>query len=255
MKFNNIYFCNIRVKELADFLHVVFPFLNVLGVLNVKLKELLVGLALQMKELDEALPKVSFKGETRTVNDYDDHRDSEYLAFRTFIEAFIHSRNPTTREQAMLIYDTLKANGYALNNLPMKAESTSIRALDELFKVGRCADSLQALSAKPLWGNVMIAQDEFEGVNANRSELRVTEDTGEAAFIVAKRVKAKCTEVFEMVEALYLVEGKAEYANAIVKINQEIDAVMVQIRTRATLAAKAKDTDKQPNLPNFDNMV
>jgi len=246
MKFTKIYFCNIRVKELSDFLRVIFPILNALGVQNAKLKGLLVGLSLAMAELDGAIPKVSLKGETRSVHERDDHRDGEYLTFRTFIEAFTHSRNATIREQAMLIYDTLKSNSfYTLNSLPLKEESTAIRTLDGLFKEGRLADALTALNGKPLWQNVVDAEEEFEGVKANRSELEVTEDAGDAAFQVAKRAKAKCTEVFDLVEALYLVEGKAEYAEAMAKVNLEIDALMALMRTRATLSAKkAKEANK-----------
>ena len=246
MKFAKIYFCNIRVKELSDFLHVIFPILNALGVQNAKLKGLLVGLSLAITELDGAIPKVSLKGETRGVKECDDHRDGEYLTFRTFIEAFTHSRNLTIREQAMLIYDTLKSNGYyTLNSLPLKEESTAIRTLDGLFKVGRLADALTALNGKTLWQNVVVAQDEFEGAKANRSELEVTEDAGDAAYQVGKRAKAKCTEVFDLVEALYMVEDKAEYAEAITKVNLEIDALMALMRTRATLAAKAKEEQKK----------
>ena len=246
MKFKTIYTNSIRVKELSNFLHVVFPILNALGILNVKLKELLVGLSVAMVELDKAIPKVSLKGETRGVNEKDDYRDGEFLTFRTFIEAFTHSRNPTVREQALLIYDTLKANGYyTLNGLPLNEESTAIRTLDELFREGRLAEALVALNGKPLWQNVVVAQDEFEGVKANRSELKVTEDAGEAATLVAKRARAKCTQVFELVEALYLVEGKAEYADAITRVNLEIDAAMALVRTRATLAEKAKDEQKK----------
>lgn len=246
MKFKTIYTNSIRVKELSNFLHVVFPILNALGILNVKLKELLVGLSVAMVELDKAIPKVSLKGETRGVNEKDDYRDGEFLTFRTFIEAFTHSRNPTVREQALLIYDTLKANGYyTLNGLPLNEESTAIRTLDELFREGRLAEALVALNGKPLWQNVVVAQDEFEGVKANRSELKVTEDAGEAATLVAKRARAKCTQVFELVEALYLVEGKAEYADAITRVNLEIDAAMALVRTRATLAEKAKEEQKK----------
>lgn len=246
MKFTSIHFSNIRVKELSDFLHVIFPILNALGVHNAKLKGMLVGLSLAMTELDGAIPKISLKGETRSVRENDDHRDGEFLTFRTFIEAFTHSRNPTVREQALLIYDTLKANGYyTLNGLPLNEESTAIRTLDELFREGRLAEALVALNGKPLWQNVVVAQDEFEGVKANRSELKVTEDAGEAATLVAKRAKAKCTQVFELVEALYLVEGKAEYADAITRVNLEIDAAMALARTRATLAEKAKEEQKK----------
>ena len=94
MKFKTIYTNSIRVKELSNFLHVVFPILNALGILNVKLKELLVGLSVAMVELDKAIPKVSLKGETRGVNEKDDYRDGEFLTFRTFIEAFTHTATP-----------------------------------------------------------------------------------------------------------------------------------------------------------------
>ncbi len=246
MKFTSIHFSNIRVKELSDFLHVIFPILNALGVHNAKLKGLLVGLSLAMAELDAAIPKVSLKGETRGIKECDDHRDGEFLTFRTFIEAFTHSRNPTIREQAMLVYDTLKSNGYhTLNSLPMKEESTAIRTLDALFKVGRLADALAALNGKPLWQNVVVAQEEFDGAKTNRSELEVAEDAGDAAFQVGKRAKAKCSEVFDLVEALYMVEDKAEYAAAMTKVNLEIDALMALMRTRATLAAKAKEEKKK----------
>ena len=248
MKFTSIHFSNIRVKELSDFLHVIFPILNALGVHNAKLKGMLVGLSLAMTELDGAIPKISLKGETRSVRENDDHRDGEFLTFRTFIEAFTHSRNLTIREQAMLIYDTLKSNGYyTLNSLPLKEESTAIRTLDELFKVGRLADALTALNGKTLWQNVVVAQEEFDGAKTNRSELEVAEDAGDAAFLVAKRAKAKCAEVFEMVEALYMVEDKAEYADAMTKVNLEIEALMALMRTRATLAAKAKEAKKKPS--------
>lgn len=246
MKFNKVYSNSIRVKELSDFLHVIFPILNALGVQNAKLKGLLVGLSLAITELDGAIPKISHKGETRSINEYDDHRNDEFLTFRTFIEAFTHSRNVTIREQAMLIHDTLKSNGYyTLNSLPLKEESTAIRTLDALFKVGRLADALTALSGKPLWQNVVDAQEEFDGARSNRSELEVAEDVGDAASQVAKRAKTKCAEVFELVEALYLVEGKAEYADAMVKVNLETDALVAQMRTRATLAAKAKEEKKK----------
>lgn len=246
MKFKTIYFTSVRIKELADFLHVTFPFLNALGVLNVKLKDLLVGLALAMKELDESIPKISLKGETRGVNEKDDYRDSEFLTFRTFVEAFTHSRNPTIREQAMLIYDTLKANGYyTLNGLPLNEESTAIRTLDGLFKESRLAGALMSFNAKPIWQNVVDAQDDFEGVKANRSELKTIDDAGDAATVVAKRTRAKCAEVFELIEALYMVEGNAQYANTITKINQEIDALNTLIRTRATNAAKARMEEEQ----------
>jgi hypothetical protein len=246
MKFTSIHFSNIRVKELSDFLHVVYPILNALGVQNAKLKGLLVGLSLAITELDGAIPKISLKGETRSVNEYDDHRDGEFLTFRTFIEAFTHSRNLTLREQALLIYDTLKSNGYyTLNSLPLKEESTAIRTLDGLFKVGRLADGLAVLNGKPLWQNVVVAQEEFEGEKTNRSELEVVENAGDAASLVAKRAKAKCAEVFELVEALYLVEDKAEYADAMARVNLEIDALMALMRTRATLAAKAKEEKKK----------
>lgn len=246
MKFTSIHFSNIRIKELSDFLHVVFPILNALGVQNAKLKGLLVGLSLAITELDGAIPKISLKGETRSVNEYDDHRDGEFLTFRTFIEAFTHSRNLTLREQALLIYDTLKSNGYyTLNSLPLKEESTAIRTLDGLFKVGRLADALAVLNGMPLWQNVVVAQEEFEGEKTNRSELEVVENAGDAASLVAKRAKAKCAEVFELVEALYLVEDKVEYADAMARVNLEIDALMALMRTRATLAAKAKEEKKR----------
>lgn len=246
MKFTSIHFSNIRIKELSDFLHVVYPILNALGVQNAKLKGLLVGLSLAITELDGAIPKISLKGETRSVNEYDDHRDGEFLTFRTFIEAFTHSRNLTLREQALLIYDTLKSNGYyTLNSLPLKEESTAIRTLDGLFKVGRLADALAVLNGMPLWQNVVVAQEEFEGEKTNRSELEVVENAGDAASLVAKRAKAKCAEVFELVEALYLVEDKVEYADAMARVNLEIDALMALMRTRATLAAKAKEEKKK----------
>lgn len=245
MRFTKNLFGSIRVNELANFLHVAYPFLNTLGPLNPKLKLELVGLSGVMVELDEALPKITYKGETRDVNDIDAHRDSEYLTFRTFIEAFTHSSNATIREQALLIHDTLKANCYTLNSLPMKEESTTIRTLNGLFSTGRHAEAMAGLSAQPLWQNVMAAQEEFDAATDSRSKLEVAEDAGEAAYVVAKRAKAKCTEVFELVEALYLVEGKAEYADAIGKVNHEADAVVTLIRTRETLAKKKKEEAKK----------
>lgn len=238
----------IRVNELADFLHVIYPFLDTLGPLNPKLKLELVGLSAIMVELDAALPKTTFKGETRNVNDIDDHRDGEYLTFRTFIEAFTHSRNATTREQALLIQDTLKANCYTLNSLPLKEESSTIRTLNGLFSTGRHAAALASLSAQPLWQNVMAAQEEFDAATGTRNKLEVAEDAGEAAYVVAKRAKVQCTEVFELVEALYKVEEKAEYADAIGKVNHEADAVVALIRTRETLAKKKKEEAKKTNL-------
>lgn len=244
MRFTKNLFGGIRVNELADFLHVAYPFLNTLGPLNPKLKLALVGLSAVMDELDAALPKITYKGETRNVNDIDAHRDSEFLTFRTFIEAFTHSSNPATREQALLIHDTLKANGYTLNNLPMKEESSTIRTLNELFSAGRHAEALVALGASPLWQKVMEAQEEFDAATTNRSELEVAENAGEAAYVVAKRAKVICAEVFELVEALYKVEEKAEYADAISKVNHEADAVVALIRTRETLAKKKKEEAK-----------
>lgn len=245
MRFTKNLFGNIRVNELSDFLHVVYPFLDTLGPLNPKLKLALVGLSDVTKELDAALPKITFKGETRSVNDVDDHRDSEYLTFRTFIEAFTHSRNATTREQAMLIHDTLKANCYTLNSLPLKEESSTIRTLNGLFSTGRHAEALAGLSAQPLWQNVMAAQEEFDAATDTRSKLAVAEDAGEAAYVVAKRAKMQCTEVFELVEALYKIEEKAEYADAISKVNHEADAVVALIHTRETLAKKKKEEAKK----------
>jgi hypothetical protein len=245
MRFTKNLFGNIRVNELSDFLHVVYPFLDTLGPLNPKLKLALVGLSDVTKELDAALPKITFKGETRSVNDVDDHRDSEYLTFRTFIEAFTHSRNATTREQALLIHDTLKANCYTLNSLPLKEESSTIRTLNGLFSTGRHAEALAGLSAQPLWQNVMAAQEEFDAATDTRSKLAVAEDAGEAAYVVAKRAKMQCTEVFELVEALYKIEEKAEYADAISKVNHEADAVIALIRTRETLAKKKKEEAKK----------
>lgn len=113
---------------------------------------------------------------------------------------------------------------------------------------GRLAEALVALNGKPLWQNVVVAQDEFEGVKASRSNLKVTEDAGEAATLVAKRARPSAP-VFELVEALYLVEGKAEYADAITGVNLEIDAAMALARTRATLAEKAKEEQKKNPSP------
>ncbi|WP_320051908.1 DUF6261 family protein [uncultured Acetobacteroides sp.] len=245
MRFTRNCLNNIRVNELSDFLHVIYPFLDTLGPLNPKLKLALVGLSDVSKELDAALPKTNLKGETRSVNEIDDYRDGEYLTFRTFIEAFTHSRNATTREQALLIHDTLKANGYTLNSLPLKEESTTIRTLNGLFSTGRHAEAMAGLSAQPLWQNVMVAQEEFDTAAGIRSKLAVAEDAGEAAHVVAKRAKTQCTEVFELIEALYKIEGKAEYADAIGKVNHEADAVIALIRTRETLAKKKKEEEEK----------
>lgn len=127
----------------------------------------------------------------------------------------------------------------------MREESATIRTLNGLFSAGRHAEALAGLNAQPLWQGVMVAQEEFDAATSTRSQLEFVDEGGDAAYLVAKRAKVQCIEVFELVEALYKLEEKAECTDAIGKVNHEADAVAALIHTRETLAKKKKEEAKK----------
>ena len=246
MKTNSVYLTKMQVGEVFNFIKLIIFILSPVPNLNARLKELVTGLAKTMADMEGVMSSPTYIAETKNKKAKDAKRDSEYLCFKTFIEAFIHSSNPTTYEAANLIFKALRDAGN-VQSMKLDKETSALYGLNDLFTTNeRYIAALQALSAKPMWDAVMAAQAEFEEVYHLLSNVKVKESEDVAAYELAKVARRQCADILEMLDALNLVDPKPEYDELIAKINHEIDVVMQQLHARQTLAAKAKKEQSEP---------
>ena len=246
MKTKSIHFAALQVGEVFSFILQVVAIFRSSDSLNARLHERVEGLSKTIVEMEGVISRASFAVEGKKRKATDSKRDSEYLCFKTFIEAFIHSSNPTTYEAANLIFKALRDAGN-VQSMKLDKETSALYGLNDLFTTNeRYIAALQALSAKPMWDAVMAAQAEFEEVYHLLSNVKVKESEDVAAYELAKVARRQCADILEMLDALNLVDPKPEYDELIAKINHEIDVVMQQLHARQTLAAKAKKEQSEP---------
>lgn len=246
MKTNSIHLAALQVGEVFSFIKLVIAIFSPIPTLNAKLKELVAGLTKTMADMEGVMSSPTYLFETKNKKAKDAKRDCEYLFFKSFIDTFTHSSNPTITEAANLIYKTLKDAGN-VQSLKLDKETSALYGLNNLFTTNeRYIAALQTLNAKPMWDAVMAAQAEFEKEYISLSEMKVKESEQVAAYELAKVARTQCTGIMEMLDALNLVDPKPEYDELIAKINHEIDVVMQQLRTRQTNAAKAKEEQNKP---------
>ena len=70
--------------------------------------------------------------------------------------------------------------------------------------------------------------------------VKVKEAEPLSAYKLSVVARRQCADILEMLNALNLVDPRPEYDELVARVNLEIDTVMQQVRTRKTLAAKAK---------------
>jgi hypothetical protein len=250
MKTNSIYFSKLQTGEVFNFIKLILAILIPTTNLNAKLKEQIAGLAKTMAEMEGVMSSPTYIVETKNKKSKDTKRDCEYLCFKTFIEAFIHSTTLATNEAANLIYKALKDAGN-VQNLKLDKETSALYGLNDLFTTNeRYIAAMQTLNAKPMWDAVMAAQAEFEKEYSALSNIKVKESEQVTAYELARVGRQQCSDILEVLDALSLVDPKPEYEGMVAKINHEIDIIMQQVRTRQTNAAKAKEEEKKKSEGN-----
>ena len=246
VKFRSIRLISLHVGEVYSFLLIVHQTLKATPNLNAKLQRLCDELGVVLVELKKAMNKGDFKNESSAVKSADKMRDNRIVAFNLLIESASYSDNPTIKGLADLILNALNDAGKRIAALSLKEETSAIHALNELFTTNpRYVDALAGLKANESWTSVWNAQLNFESVYGYRNGKMVEEKQDAAAYEVAKKARTLCSTIFELVEDLNNVEEKPEYLAIIDKINPEIDKTMAVVRTRETLAAKAKEEAKK----------
>ncbi|WP_320053696.1 DUF6261 family protein [uncultured Acetobacteroides sp.] len=245
MKTNSVYLTKMQVGEVFNFIKLMLALFSPIPNLNARLKELVTGLSKTMADMEGVMSSPTYIIETKNKKAKDTKRDSEYLCFLTFTEAFTHSSNPAINEAANLIHKALKDAGN-VQSMKLDKETSALYGLNNLFTTNeRYIAALQTLNAKLMWDAVMAAQAEFEKEYSLVSDMKVKESEQVAAYELAKVARKQSAGILEMLDALSLVDPKPEYDELITKINHEIDLVMQQLRTRQTLAAKAKKEPKK----------
>jgi hypothetical protein len=250
MKIKSIHLSSLRVVEMLAFLKHIVPILKLHSALNAKLKGKVDGLSQTTEMLSKAQIQGSFEGETGALKQATSKLTESLKLFYKFVDAFSHSDNPTTKEQATLVLTAVKKEIPNLMKRGQKAKVGSVEGLNQLFTTNsRYGESLVALSAKPLWAKVMADYESYDGIYSNRNDIQASEEGGESAYKISKAAHVECKAVLDFLEDLYCVEEKPEYLEMITKINLEIDAVMAIVHTRKTLAEKAKVENAKMKTP------
>lgn len=244
-KFKTLKLDHLRIGELFAFLTLVLPIINACTTSGAKLKRLLEELAKTMVALEAATNQGSFVDQTQKVKGADQDRDRGLSRFNHHVAYFAMSDDEKEVEAANLILQALKDAGNILR-MGLKDETTAIHGLNVLFTTNsRYVAALALLKGTAEWGKVWAYQLKFEEVYGYRNGVMVEEKSEAAAYEVAKTARQQCSAIFELVESLYNVEEKPEYLAIMEKINLEIDRTMAVVRTRETLAAKAKEEAKK----------
>jgi hypothetical protein len=202
-------------------------------------------LAQTMVVLEAATNSGSFEEQTKLVKSSDAKRDKSLSRFLHFVEYFKMSDDEKEVGAANLILKALKDAGN-IYQMGLKDETTAIHGLNVLFTTNsRYVDALALLKATAEWGKVWANQQEFEAAYGYRNNVMADEKLEASAYEISKTAKSQCSAIMELVEDLYNVEEKPEYLAIIDKVNLEIEKTMAVVRTRETLAAKAKEEAKK----------
>lgn len=244
-KIKTLNFQDLRIGELFAFLTLVLPALKACPAAGAKLKRLLDELAKTMVTLEAITNRGSFEEQTKSVKSSDAKRDKSLSRFQHFVEYFKMSDDGKEAEAANLILKALKDAGNFFH-MGLKDETTALHGLNVLFTTNsRYVDALTLLKATAEWAKVWANQQEFEAAYGHRSDIMADEKTESSAYDISKKAKSQCSDIFELIEDVYNVEEKPEYLDIMNKINLEIDKTMAVVRTRETLAAKAKEEAKK----------
>ncbi|WP_320052827.1 DUF6261 family protein [uncultured Acetobacteroides sp.] len=240
MKTKSIHFAALQIGEAFSFSRQVAALFRSSANLTPKLAELVERLEATIAVLERVLARAAYIVEIKNKRAMDSKRDSEYLCFKSLAEAFVHSTNPAVNEAANLVYRALKDAG-SVQRLKLDKESSALYGLNSLFTTNeRYVAALKALSATAQWEVVMAAQAEYEEDSRLLSEVKVKEAEPVSAYTLAKVACRQCAALFEMLNALNLVDPRPEYDGLVAHLNREIDTLRQQVRARQTLAAKAK---------------
>lgn len=244
-KINNLSFQRLRVGELSAFITLILPIINACPTIGDKLKRLLQELAQTMVALEASTNPASFEPQTKAVKAADKNRDRSLSRFVHLVEYFQLSDVAAEAEAANLILKAIKDSG-DIFHMGLKAETSALHGLNALFTTNpRYVAALTLLKATAEWGKVWALQQEFETTYGYRNGVMVEEKPDAAAYEVAKTASKQCSSILELVEDLYNVEEKPEYLAIMEKVNVEIDKTMAIVRTRETLAAKAREEEKK----------
>jgi hypothetical protein len=240
MKTKSVHFAALQIGEAFSFSRQVAAIFRSIATPNARLQALVEGLDTTIIELERVMSRAAYIVEIKNKRAMDTKRDSEYLCFRNLAEAFIHSTTPAVNEAANLVYKALKDAG-SVQSLKLDKESSALYGLNSLFTTNeRYIAALTVLRATAQWEVVMAAQAEYEADNRLLSEVMVKEAEPVSAYKLSKVAGRQCAALFEMLNALNLVDPRPEYDGLVAKLNHEIDTLRQQVRARQTLAAKAK---------------
>ena len=246
VKFKRIHLFKLRVGELYPFMLILHEaLLQSYPNLNEKLKRQCDELGQLLEVLNKAMEAGGYQTESKTVKNADKKRDNRLIAFRLLVESASYSDNPTIGELANIVLNALNDAGKSITALSLKEETSAIHALNELFTTNsRYTDALAGLKLKESWGEVWTAQQNFEGYYSYRTDVMATEKMDATAYELSKTASTTCYYIMELVEDLYHIEEKPEYLTIIDKMNIEIEKTMAAVHTRETLAAKAREEEK-----------
>lgn len=252
MKIKPISLSSLKVVELLSFLKHLASILEIYPELSPVLKGLVDQLKKRIVEMSMYESDVTFEQETKQVSSLSKRRTESLKAFNNYIETYIYSEDSSLRGAATLVRAPLKENWNELMYKGQKSQTGSILKIDELYKGNkRYVDALAAIKAKEFWDRVIQYDSSYESSYKKRNELITSQKNVTASYIVARNAIAECRKLLQFIQTSYDVENKPEWGEIVGKINVEIDDVMAMLRTRKTLAKKAKESQKDDEKPKI----
>jgi hypothetical protein len=196
-----------------------------------KLKiKLLFASYLTAYEAEDAASKVEQGSlETKTITESDEYRDVLERGFYKFIESQTMSFDAAIRTAAEHILRKLDQYG-DLRNLPYNKETDNIRTRNAELHTNYAAD-LTTAQANEWITKIDEANEEFDshfGTRANELAARISGNVRNARILVDPAYQA----IVNQINALVLVEGEANYAEFIDRVNYYINYYKTGIAAR-----------------------
>ena len=196
---------------------------------KLKIKPLFLSYLAALEAEDAAIKVEQGSLETKTITQADEYRDVLERGFYKFIESQTMSFDPAIRIAAEHILRKLDQYG-ELRNLPYNKETDNIKTRDAELRTNYVAD-LTTAQANVWLTKIDEANDEFDshfGSRANELAARISSNVRNARIFVDPAYQA----IVNQINALVLVEGEANYAEFIDRVNYYINYYKTGVAAR-----------------------
>ena len=196
---------------------------------KLKIKPLFLSYLTALEAEDAAIKVEQGSLETTTITEADEYRDVLERGFYKFIESQTMSFDPAIRTAAEHILRKLDQYG-DLRYLPYNKETDNIRNRNAELRTNYAAD-LTTAQANEWIAKIDEANEKFDshfGSRANELAARLSGNVRNARIAVDPAYQA----IVNQINALVLVEGEANYAEFIDRVNYYINYYKTGIAAR-----------------------